>query len=47
MSIVSGQVILVNQQVMVFVQLPELTVDHVEMLVGEIVCDLVDVVLVF
>lgn len=33
MIIVSGEVVLVNKQVMVSVQFPEFAVDHVEMLV--------------
>lgn len=45
MVIVSGQVFRVDVQVMVGVQLPELAVDDVEVLVGEVVGDLVDVVL--
>ena len=44
MIIVSGQVFSVDEQVMVFVQLPELAVNHVEVLVAEEVGDLVDVV---
>lgn len=45
MVVVSCQVFGVNVQVMVSVQLPKLAVDDVEMLVGEVVSDLVDVVL--
>ncbi len=37
---VSGEVLHVNDEVVVCVQFPELAVDDVEVLVGEIVCDL-------
>lgn len=47
MVVVSGQVFGVDVQVMVSVQLPEFAVDDVEVLVGEVVGDLVDVVLFF
>lgn len=43
--VVSRQVFGVNVQVMVSVQFPKLAVDDVEVLVGEVVSDLVDVVL--
>lgn len=33
----SGEVLGINDEVVVCVQLPELTVDHIEVLVGEIV----------
>ncbi len=39
----SGQILSVDLQIMVCVQFPELAVDHVEMLVWEIVSDFVDV----
>lgn len=45
MVVVSRQVFGVNIKVVVGVQLPELAVDYVEVLVGEVVGDLVDVVL--
>lgn len=45
MIVVSGQVLSVNEQVVVRVQLPELAVDDVEVLVGEELCQLVDVCL--
>lgn len=47
MVIVSRQVLGVNVEVVVSVQLPELAVDDVEVFVGEVVGDLVDVVLFF
>lgn len=47
MVIVSRQVFGVNVEVMVGVQLPELAVDDVEVFVGEVICDLVDIVLLF
>lgn len=47
MVIVPGQVLGVNEEVMVTVQLPELTVNNIEVLVREIICDLIDVVLFF
>ena len=46
MVIVSGQVLSVNEQVMVLVKLPELAVDNIKVLVAEIVCDLVYVLFV-
>ena len=45
MIVVAGKVGLVDVEVMVFVQLPELAVDDVEVLVGEKLCHLVDVLL--
>lgn len=47
MVIVPGQVFGVNKEVMVSVQLPELTVNYIEVLVREIICNLIDVVLFF
>lgn len=47
MVIVSGQVLFTYIQVVVFVQLPELAVYHIEVLVGEKICDLVDVIFLF
>lgn len=41
--IVLCQVLLVNVEVMVCVQLPELAVDNVEMFIGEELCELVHV----
>ena len=38
--VVSRHVRLVNQQVVVLVELPELAVDHVEVFVGEVLGDL-------
>lgn len=45
MVVVSGQVFGVNVEVVVGVQFPELAVDDIEVLIGEVVSDLVDVVL--
>lgn len=45
MVIVSGQVLGINEEVMVSVQLPEFTVDDIKMFIGEVVCDLVYIVL--
>lgn len=47
MVIVPGQVLGVNEEVMVSVQLPELTVNDIEVLIREIICNLIDVVLFF
>mmetsp|Transcript_64626 Transcript_64626/g.189067 ORF Transcript_64626/g.189067 Transcript_64626/m.189067 type:complete len:321 (-) Transcript_64626:979-1941(-) len=44
--VVLEQVVLVQQEVMVGVQLPERAVDHVELLVAEVVADHLDVVMV-
>lgn len=35
MVVMSGEVVLVDEQVVVSVQLPEFTIDHVEMLITE------------
>jgi len=43
--IVSAEVFLADEQVVIAVQLPELAVDDVEVLIREVVHDLVDVVL--
>lgn len=45
MVVVSRQVFRVDVEVMVGVQLPELAVDDIEVFVGEVICDLIDVVL--
>ena len=45
MVVVPRKVLPVDEQVVVLVQLPELAVDHVEVLVAEEVGDLVDIVL--
>lgn len=47
MVIVPGQVLGVDKEVMVSVQLPELTVNDIEVLVREIICNLIDVILFF
>lgn len=47
MVVMSRQILLVNEQVVVAVQLPELAVDDVEVLVAEVGHDLVDVLLLF
>lgn len=47
MVIVSAQVFRVDEEVMVSVQFPEFTVNDIEVLVREIICDLIDVVLFF
>jgi len=47
MVIVPGQVLGVNEEVMVSVQLPEFTVNDIEVLIGEIICNLIDVILFF
>ena len=46
MVVMSGQVLPVYKEVMVLVQLPELAVDHIEVLVAKEVSDLVDVILI-
>ena len=46
MIIVSAEVLPVNEQVMVLVQLPELAVDDIEVLIGEELSDLVDILLI-
>jgi len=45
--VVATEIFFADEQVMVAVQLPELAVDDIEMLVGEVVHDLIYVVLVF
>ncbi len=45
--VVPSQILLIDKEVVVFVQLPELAVDDVEMLITEIIGDLVDVFLLF
>lgn len=47
MVVVSGQVLGVDEEVMVSVQLPEFAVNDIKVLVREIICDLIDVVLFF
>ena len=43
MIIVSGQVFSVDEQIMIFVELPELAVDDVKVLVAEEIGDLIDI----
>lgn len=45
--VVSPQIFGVNVQIMISVQLPKLAVDDVKVFVGEVVSDLIDVVLFF
>ncbi len=45
MVVVPGQILGVDEEVMVNVQLPELTVNDIEVLIREIICDLIDVIL--
>lgn len=47
MVVVSRQVFGVNVEVVVSVQFPELAVDNIEMFIGEVVGDLVYVILFF
>lgn len=47
MVVVFGQVLGVDEEVMVSVQLPEFAVNYIKVLVREIICDLIDVVLFF
>ena len=46
MIVVPGEVLPVDEEVMVLVQFPELAVYHIEMFVAEKVGDLIDIVLV-
>ena len=46
MIIVACQVLSVYEKIVVLVQLPELAVYHIEVLVAEKVCHLVDIVLI-
>ncbi len=47
MVVVPGQILGVDEEVMVSVQLPELTVNDIEVLIREIICDLIDIILFF
>lgn len=47
MITVPSQILLADIKVMVSVQLPEFTVYNIEVLIGEIICDLIYVVLFF
>ena len=44
--IVTGQILSVNKQIMIFIKLPKLAVYHIKMFVAEEVCHLVDIVLI-
>ena len=45
--VVSGKVSFVNVEIVVLVQLPKLAVDHVEMLIGKVLCHLVYIFFIF
>ena len=45
MIVVPGQVSLIDEEVVIFIQFPKLAIDDVKVLVAEEVCDLVDVIL--
>jgi hypothetical protein len=47
MIIVSGEILTTYIQVVVLIQLPELTIYHIEMLIRKEICDLVDVFFFF
>lgn len=47
MITVPSQILLADVKIMVSVQLPEFTVYNIEVLVGEIICDLIYVILFF
>lgn len=47
MITVPSQILLADVKIMVGVQLPEFTVYNIEVLVGEIICDLIYVILFF
>lgn len=40
-----GKIVLINEEIMITIQLPEFTINHIEMFVTEIRHDLIDVVL--
>lgn len=44
---VPSQILLADVKIMVSVQLPEFTVYNIEVLIGEIICDLINVILFF
>ena len=46
MIVVTGQIFLVDEQIVILVQFPELAVDDVKVFVAEEIRDLIDVVLV-
>jgi hypothetical protein len=45
MPLIPAEVLLVNDEVMIGVQLPKPTIEHIEMLIAEILSDLIDVIL--
>lgn len=47
MITVPSQILLADVKIMVSVQLPEFTVYNIEVLIGEIICDLIYVILFF
>ena len=46
MSFVPGEVLFVNQKVVVGVQLPEAAVEYVEVLVGEVLPDHINIIFI-
>ena len=46
MLVVTGQILSINKQIMIFVKLPELAVYHIEVLVAEEVGHLIDVIFI-
>lgn len=47
MITVPSQILLADVKIMISVQLPEFTVYNIEVLIGEIICDLIYVILFF
>lgn len=45
MPLVSAEVLLVNYEVMIGVQLPKPTIQHIEVLIAKVLSDLIDIVL--
>lgn len=45
MVIVAGEIFGVDEEVMVSVQLPEFTINYIEVFIREIICDLINVIL--
>lgn len=46
MALIPGKVLLINDEVVISVQLPEATIQHVKVLIREELANLVDVVLI-